>query len=334
MLNLRVIKLSLLSVALSSVAVAQAAEITGAGASFPAPLYAKWAEAYKKASGNQVNYQSIGSSAGLQQITAKTVDFGASDKPLSADELKAAGLTQFPTVIGGIVPVVNLEGVKPGQLHLDGELLADIYLGKITRWDDPAIKALNPELKLPAQEIAVVRRADGSGTSFIFTDYLSKASEQWRSQVGAGTVVQWPTGLGGKGNEGVAAFLQRIPNSIGYVEYAYAKQNKLAWSWLKNAAGEFVKPEQSSFMAAAGKADWSRSAFAEILTNQPGKNAWPITGATFVLLNAESAKPEQKAQVLKFFDWAYAQGGQLARDMDYAPLPSGLVRQIQTSWQK
>jgi phosphate transport system substrate-binding protein len=324
---------TVLAVSMSVMAVsALAVDITGAGASFPAPVYAKWADAYQKATGNQVNYQSIGSGGGIKQINAKTVDFGASDMPLSAEVLEKDGLVQFPTVIGGVVPVVNVDGIQPGQLHLTGSVLADIYGGKVVKWNDKAIAELNPSVALPAINIAVVRRADGSGTTFIFTNYLSKVSPEWKSKVGEGTAVQWPTGMGGKGNEGVAAFLQRIPNSIGYVEYAYAKQNKLASVMMQNASGAFVAPSDQTFKAAAAGADWSKSAFGEILTNQPDKNAWPITGATFILMHKTQAKPAQAAEVLKFFDWSYKQGGAMAAELDYIPLPDTLVKLITTSW--
>ncbi|MGE5385400.1 MAG: phosphate ABC transporter substrate-binding protein PstS [Betaproteobacteria bacterium] len=311
---------------------AQAAEVTGAGASFPAPLYAKWADAYQKVAGTKINYQSIGSGGGIKQINAKTVDFGASDMPLKAEDLEKSGLAQFPAVIGGVVPVINVPGVQAGALQLSGAVLADIYLGKITKWNDKAIAALNPKATLPAADIAVVRRADGSGTSFIFTNYLSKVSPEWKQKVGEGTVVQWPTGMGGKGNEGVAAFIQRIPNAIGYVEYAYAKQNKLAWIKLQNAAGNFVAPDDTTFKAAAAGADWTKSAFGEILTNQPGKESWPITGATFILMHKAQDKPAQAAEVLKFFDWSYKNGAKMAEELDYVPLPEALVKQIHTSW--
>lgn len=311
---------------------ASAAEVTGAGASFPAPIYAKWADAYQKSTTHKINYQSIGSGGGIKQINAKTVDFGASDMPLKAEVLEKDGLIQFPTVIGGVVPVFNVEGIKAGELQLTGTLLADIYLGKVSKWNDKAISELNPKLNLPNVEIAVVRRADGSGTSFIFTNYLSKVSPEWQEKVGQGTAVQWPTGMGGKGNEGVSAFLQRIPNSIGYVEYAYAKQNKLAWAMLKNAAGTFVAPTDASFKAAAADADWNKSAFGEILTNQSGKEAWPITGATFVLMHKVQSKPVQATEALKFFDWAYTNGGKMADELDYVALPDALVKQIRASW--
>jgi phosphate transport system substrate-binding protein len=308
-----------------------AAEITGAGASFPAPIYAKWAEAYQKATGNKMNYQSIGSGGGIKQITAKTVDFGASDMPLKPEDLEKGGMLQFPTVIGGVVPVVNIQGVKPGEMKLTGSVLADIYLGKITKWDDKAITALNPSVKLPAQDIAVVRRADGSGTTFIFTNYLGKVSGEWKQKVGDGTAVQWPLGLGGKGNEGVSAFVQRVPGAIGYVEYAYAKQNKLAHTNLQNADGQFVAPDDETFKAAAAGANWSKSAFYEILTNQPGKASWPITGATFILMHKVQDKPAQAVEVMKFFEWSFKNGDKLASDLDYVPLPDSLVGLIATT---
>ena len=333
MFNLRMFRTTALAVSLSAMAaLTQAVEVTGAGASFPAPIYAKWADAYQKATGNKINYQSIGSGGGIKQINAKTVDFGASDMPLKADVLEKDGLVQFPTVIGGVVPVVNVTGVQAGQLQLTGSVLANIYAGKITKWNDKAIAELNPKATLPNIDIAVVRRADGSGTTFIFTNYLSKVSPEWKSKIGEGTVVQWPTGMGGKGNEGVAAFLQRIPNSIGYVEYAYAKQNKLAWVMMQNAGGAFVAPDDETFKAAAASADWNKSAFGEILTNQPGKNAWPITGATFILMHKTQSKPEQATEVLKFFDWSYKHGGSMAAELDYVPLPENLVKSIAVSW--
>ncbi len=311
---------------------AQAAGVTGAGASFPAPIYAKWADAYNKATGNRVNYQSIGSSGGIRQIKAKTVDFGASDMPLKVEDLDKDGLQQFPTVIGAVVPVVNVEGVKPGDLKLSGSLLADIYQGKITKWNDKAIAELNPGLKLPEQDIGVVRRADGSGTTFVFTNYLSKVSPDWKEKIGEGTAVQWPVGLGGKGNEGVSAFVQRLPGSIGYVEYAYAKQNKLAHAIMRNKDGEFVAPSETSFAAAAEGADWTKSAFYEILTDQPGKNAWPITSATFILMHKQQDKAAQATEALKFFEWAYREGGKMALELEYVPLPKATVDLIRASW--
>ena len=326
------VRQAFVAVALMSSPLAMAAEITGAGASFPAPVYAKWAEAYQKATNSRVNYQSIGSSGGVRQIRAKTVDFGASDAPLTPDELAKDGLVQFPTVIGGVVPVVNIPGVKPGQIRLNGQVLGDIYLGKITKWNDKAVVDLNPGVQLPNQDIGVVRRADGSGTTFIFTNYLSKVNAEWKQKVGEGTAVQWPVGLGGKGNEGVAAFVQRLPGSIGYVEYAYAKQNKLSHTLMQNAAGNVVAPDDSAFKAAAAGAEWTKSGFYEILTNMPGKESWPITGATFILVHKSPEKPQQVAEVLKFFDWAFANGDKLAADLDYVPLPDTVVKQIQSSW--
>ncbi|MBS1210473.1 MAG: pstS [Proteobacteria bacterium] len=319
-------------VALAFVAgAASAAEVTGAGASFPAPIYAKWADSYAKATGNKVNYQSIGSGAGIKQITAKTVDFGASDMPLTPEDLAKAGLMQFPTVIGGVVPVVNLAGIKPGELKLSGTVLADIYLGKITKWSDKAIKELNPALSLPDHDIGVVRRADGSGTSFVFTNYLSKVSAEWKQKVGEGTAPQWPVGLGGKGNEGVSAFVQRLPSSIGYVEYAYAKQNKLTYVLVQNKAKQWPLPDDTTFSAAAKSADWSKG-FYEILTDEPEKDAWPITSATFILMHKQQDKPAQGAEALKFFEWAYKNGGKAAQDMDYVPLPDATVKIINAAW--
>lgn len=310
---------------------AQAQDVTGAGASFPAPVYAKWADAYHKATGARINYQSVGSGAGIKQIKAKTVDFGASDAPLKDEELAADGLLQFPTVIGGVVPVVNIAGIKPGQIKLTGAVLADIYLGKITKWNDAAVAALNPGVPLPDAAIAVVRRADGSGTSFIFTNYLSKVNAEWKAKVGEGTAVNWTTGVGGKGNEGVSSYVQRLPNSIGYVEYAYAKQNKMSYVQLKNAAGNYVSPDDDNFKAAAAGADWAKS-FYQVLTEQPGKDAWPITGATFILLHKNQDKPAQGAATLKFFDWAYAQGDKTAADLDYVPLPDSVKALVRKQW--
>ncbi|MEG2045419.1 MAG: phosphate ABC transporter substrate-binding protein PstS [Comamonas sp.] len=306
-------------------------EATGAGASFPAPLYSKWAADYHKATGVKINYQSVGSSAGIKQIEAKTVDFGASDEPLKDEDLAKKGLVQFPTVIGGIVPVVNIKGIAPGQLKLSGQVLGDIYLGKITKWNDAAIVALNPGVALPDATIAPVRRADGSGTTFGFTNYLSKVNAEWKEKVGEGKAVNWPTGAGGKGNEGVAAFVGRLPNSIGYVEYAYVKQNKLTYTLLQNSSGAFVSPDDATFKAAAAGADWSKSFF-QILTNQPGKEAWPITSATFILMHAKQEKPEQAAAALKFFQWAYQSGDQTAAGLDYVPMPEPVKQVIYKSW--
>jgi phosphate transport system substrate-binding protein len=323
---------AVMGVAVMSFATLSAAQdVTGAGASFPAPLYSKWAADYNKATSVKINYQSVGSGAGLRQIEAKTVDFGASDAPLKDEELAKKGLVQFPTVIGGVVPVVNIKGIAAGQLKLSGQVLGDIYLGKITKWTDPAIKAMNPALALPDAAIAPVRRADGSGTSFIFTNYLSKANAEWKAKVGEGTAVNWPVGAGGKGNEGVAAFVGRLPNSIGYVEYAYVKQNKMTFAQLKNAAGNFVSPDDTAFKAAAAGADWSKS-FYQILTEQPGKDAWPITGATFILMQKAQDKPAQAAASLKFFEWAYKNGDKIADDLDYVPMPASVKTIIEKSW--
>jgi phosphate transport system substrate-binding protein len=314
---------------LAGLAVAQ--DVTGAGASFPAPLYAKWAADYNKTTGVRINYQSVGSGAGIRQVDAKTVDFGASDAPLKDDELAKKNQIQFPTVIGGVIPVVNIKGVGPGQLRLNGQVLGDIYLGKVTNWSDPAVKALNPTLSLPDAPIAPVRRADGSGTSFIFTNYLSKVNAEWKAKVGEGTAVNWPAGAGGKGNEGVAAFVGRLPNSIGYVEYAYVKQNRMVYALMQNAAGQFVAPEDTAFKAAAAGADWSRS-FHQILTNQPGAASWPITGATFILMHKVQDKPVQAAAALKFFEWAYRNGDQTADDLDYVPMPAAVKAQVLKLW--
>jgi phosphate transport system substrate-binding protein len=317
------------AVLVPTLAVAQ--DVTGAGATFPAPVYAKWADAYHKATGARINYQSVGSGAGLNQIRAKTVDFGASDMPLSDEALAKDGLLQFPTVIGGVVPVINVAGIAPGQLKLTGALLGDIFLGKINKWNDAAIAALNPGVKLPDAAIAVVRRADGSGTTFIFTNYLSKVSPEWKAKVGEGTAVNWPTGAGGKGNEGVSAFVQRLPNAIGYVEYAYAKQNKMTTVMLSNHAGNFVGPDDGNFKAAAAGADWSKT-FYQILTDQPGKDAWPITGATFIMMHKKQDKPAQAAAALKFFDWAYANGNQMAADLEYVTLPDSVKAMVHKEW--
>jgi len=310
---------------------AQAADITGAGSTFAAPIYTKWADAYQKSGGGKVNYQGIGSSGGIKQIIAKTVDFAGSDAPLKDEDLAKEGLFQFPTVVGGVVPVVNVPGVKPAELTLSGEVLGDIYLGKIKKWNDPAIVALNPKAKLPDTDIAVVRRADGSGTSFIWTNYLSKVNADWKAKVGEGSTVNWPTGTGGKGNDGVAAFVQRLPGAIGYVEWAYAKQNHMTYVALKNSTGTVVEPKTETFKAAAAGADWSKS-FYQILTNEPGKNAWPIVGATFVLLHTAQDKPAQGTETLKFFDWAFKNGSQAANDLDYISLPDSVVSEIRTQW--
>jgi len=310
---------------------AQAADITGAGSTFAAPLYTKWADAYAKSGGGKVNYQGIGSSGGIKQIEAKTVDFAGSDMPLKDDELTKQGLFQFPTVVGGVVPAINLPGIKAGELTLSGEVLADIYLNKITKWNDPAIAKLNPGVKLPDTAIAVVRRADGSGTSFIWTNYLSKVSPEWKSKVGEGTTVSWPTGTGGKGNDGVAAFIQRLPGAIGYVEWAYVKQNHMVYTKLKNEAGTVVTPDTDTFKAAAASAEWNKS-FYQILTNEPGKNAWPIVGATFVLVHKTQDKPAEGAEALKFFGWGFKNGSDAVSSLDYIPLPSSVTAEIEKQW--
>ncbi len=310
-----------------------AVDITGAGATFPYPIYAKWAESYNVKTGVKLNYQSIGSGGGIKQITNKTVDFGASDKPLTPEALEKAGLIQFPTVVGGVVPVVNIPGVASGELRLSGEVLANIFLKKITRWNDAAIKSLNPSLALPDTAITVVHRSDGSGTTFVFANYLGKVSKEWSSKVGADTSVAWPTGVGGKGNEGVAAYAQRIKGSIGYVEYAYAKENNLPAVTMQNSEGEFVKPSIESFQSAAKYAKWeSAPGFYEILTNEPGKTTWPIAGATFILMHKNQDKPENAAEVLKFFDWGYTSGSLMAKGLDYVPMPESVVKLIEASW--
>ncbi|MEP7282813.1 MAG: phosphate ABC transporter substrate-binding protein PstS [Rubrivivax sp.] len=310
---------------------AQAQDITGAGATFPAPIYAKWADAYNKATGARMNYQSIGSGGGIKQIKSKTVDFGASDMPLKDEDLAKDGLIQFPTVIGGVVPVVNIKGIAPGQIKLTGQVLGDIYLGKITRWNDAALTALNPGVPLPDAAIAPVRRADGSGTTFIFTNYLSKVNAEWQAKVGEGTAVNWPAGAGGKGNEGVSAFVQRLPNSIGYVEYAYAKQNKMSYVLLKNKDGNFAAPEEDNFKAAAAGAQWDKS-FYQILTGQPGAKTWPISGATYILMHKTQDKPQNAVSALKFFGWAYDNGDQMASDLDYVPMPDVVKALVRKQW--
>jgi len=330
----RSFKTSLLAAVAISASFAGAAfaqEITGAGASFPAPLYSKWAADYNKATGVKINYQSVGSGAGMRQIEAKTVDFGASDAPLRDEELRAKNLVQFPTVIGGVVPVINIKGLTPGQVRMNGQVLGDIYLGKITKWNDAAIKALNPSVNLPDADIAPVRRADGSGTTFIFTNYLSKVNAEWKSKVGEGTAVNWPVGAGGKGNEGVAAFVGRLPNSIGYLEYAYVKQNKLNFVQMLNADGKFVAPDDETFKAAAARADWDKS-FYQILTNQPGANAWPISGATFIMMQKSQDKPQNATATLNFFNWAIMQGDKTAADLDYVPMPDSSKAAIRRAW--
>jgi phosphate transport system substrate-binding protein len=310
-----------------------AADITGAGATFPFPIYSKWADAYKKETGNGLNYQSIGSGGGIKQIQAKTVTFGASDMPLKVEQLEKDGLVQWPMVMGAIVPVVNIEGLKPGEMVLDGEALADIYLGKITKWDDAAIKKLNPSLKLPSDAIAVVRRSDGSGTTFNFTDYLSKVSADWKSKVGSNSAVEWPVGVGAKGNEGVSANIGQTKNSIGYIEYAYAKQNKLTYTAMINKAGKTVQPTVEAFQAAASNADWANApGYYVILTNEPGETSWPITASTFILMHKEPADKAASSEALKFFKWAFDKGDKMAEELDYIPMPDGVVKLIEKTW--
>jgi phosphate transport system substrate-binding protein len=312
---------------------AQAADISGAGATFPFPIYSKWADAYKKETGNGLNYQSIGSGAGIKQILAKTVTFGASDAPLKVEQLTKNGLVQWPQVMGGIVPVVNIEGVQPGQLVLDGATLADIFLGKVAKWNDPAIMKLNPGAKLPDVSIAVVRRSDGSGTTFNFTDYLSKASEDWKSKVGTNTAVEWPVGVGAKGNDGVAGNVAQTKNSIGYVEYAYARQNRMTHVDMINQAGKRVSPTLAAFQAAAANADWANApGYYLILSNQPGDASWPMTAATFILMYAEPQDKAASAEALKFFDWAYRNGDQTASELDYIPMPANVKDMVRKTW--
>ena len=310
-------------------------EINGAGATFPYPVYAKWADSYAKKTGVKLNYQSIGSGGGIKQIKAKTVDFGASDAPLKAEVLDAAGLMQFPMVMGGVVPVVNLPGIKSGQIKMPAQVLADIYLGKVKKWNDASIKAANPGLKLPSSNITVVHRSDGSGTTWIFTNYLTKVSKDWAEKIGNDKAVSWPAGVGGKGNEGVASYVGRIKGSIGYVEYAYALQNKMTYVKLRNHDGKYVKPNSASFQAAAANAKWSSApGFYMVLTDQPGKASWPITGATFILVYKNQVKPDVGREVLKFFDWAYHHGNKMAEKLDYVPMPKSVVSLVETTWTK
>ncbi len=315
------------------VATAQAQSINGAGATFPAPLYSKWAEAYNKETGIKVNYQSVGSGAGIRQIEGRTVTFGASDMPLKDDKLSSLGATQFPTAIGGVVPVINLKDVKPGEMKLSGPVLADIFLGKIKKWNDPAITKLNPSLKLPDQEIVVVLRADGSGTTFIWTNYLSKVSPEFKENIGEGTAVNWKVGAGGKGNEGVAAMVRQLPGTLGYVEYAYVKQTKMNWVQMQNKEGHWVSPDDTTFKAAAANATWDKT-FYQILTDQPGKTSWPATGATFIIMYLKNDKPQEAAEVLKFFNWAFDKGDKMAEDLDYVPLPDNVVALVRKEMAK
>jgi phosphate transport system substrate-binding protein len=310
-----------------------AADVTGAGSTFAYPIYAKWAEMYKAKSGNGLNYQSIGSGAGIKQIKARTVDFGASDMPLPVEELNADGLMQFPTIMGGVVAIVNLDGITPGQLKLTGPVLADIYLGKVTKWNAPEIAALNPGVKLPAEDITVVHRADGSGTSFLFTNYLSQTNAEFKTKVGAGTIVKWAVGVGGKGNDGVAANVQRIKGSIGYVEWAYSKKNKLSHTQLKNHDGVFLQPDDDTFKAAAANADWTHApGFGVVLTDQPGKAAWPITGVTYALVHKQQTDAAKGKEVLNFFDYAFKNGSAAATALDYVPMPEAVTKLVEAAW--
>src|SRR5215813_4545295 len=323
------------AVAMLACSSAYAGDISGAGATFPYPIYAKWADAYKQKTGVGLNYQSIGSGGGIKQIKAKTVTFGASDMPLKPDDLEKSGLLQFPMIMGGVVPVVNLKGIKPGELTLDGPTLASIFMGEVTSWDDAKIKALNPKVKLPSTAIAVVHRSDGSGTSFLFTDYLSKTSPEWKDKVGANSSVEWPTGLGAKGNEGVAGQATQTDGAIGYVEYAYAKQNKMIYTKMVNADGKTVEPKIASFQAAAAGVDWaSMPGYYVILTNQTGAESWPITGASFILIYKQPDDPEAVKTALQFFDWAYANGDKLAEELDYVPIPDKVVELVKNTWKK
>ena len=314
---------------------ALAVDLTGAGATFPAPVYAKWAEVYKAKTGNALNYQAIGSGGGIKQIKAKTVDFGASDDPVPGDDLQKSGLVQFPAVIGGVVPVVNIEGVAPGKMVLDANVIAAIYSGKVKKWNDPLVTKLNPGVKLPEQAITPVYRSDSSGTTAVFTGYLAEAAPQFKSDVGAGKTVNWPVGIGGKGNAGVAANVMKLAGSIGYVEYAYAKQNKLSHTSVINKDGKAVQPDEKSFAAAAAGADWSKAPGLGIsLNNQAGPNAWPITSASFILMHKDPAQPSQSTEVLKFFKWALAEGQQLALDLDYVPMPAATIPLIEATWKE
>nr|WP_295833749.1 phosphate ABC transporter substrate-binding protein PstS [uncultured Azospirillum sp.] len=325
--------LAALSVSVAPLSVASAADISGAGATFPYPIYAKWADAYKKETGTGLNYQSIGSGGGIKQIKAKTVTFGASDMPLKPEDLEQAGLIQFPMIMGGVVPVVNLKGIKSGEVKLSGTVLANIYMGEITKWNDPQIKALNPNVNLPNTAIAPVYRSDGSGTNFLFTDYLSKTSPKFKTQIGANTSVQWPAGIGAKGNEGVANMVKQTDGSVGYVEYAYAKQNNITYLDLQNKDGKTVTPKIEAFQAAAANADWANSkGYYVLLTDEPGAESWPITGASFILMYKNPQDASASAEALKFFDWAYKSGDKMATDLDYVPMPDSVVSLVQKTW--
>ena len=324
----------MVALALTSTVVS-AADITGAGATFPYPIYSKWSEAYKAATGIGLNYQSIGSGGGIKQIKAKIVDFGASDMPLKQEELDKEGLMQFPAIIGGVVPIVNIDGVAAGQLKLTSDVIADIYMGKITKWDHPSITAINPGVKLPNANISVVHRSDGSGTTFIWTNWLSKTNQEWADKIKDGTAVRWPTGVGGKGNEGVSAVVQQLKNSIGYVEYAYAKRNKIPHAQVKNRDGNFVQPSDDTFKAAAANADWnSAPGMYLLLTDQKGKDAWPITGASFILMHKQQADALTGRAVLKFFDWSYKNGSKMSEDLEYVHLPQSVIKLVQDNWKR
>ena len=329
----RILAPAILAAAAAVSAPAIAADITGAGATFPYPIYAKWADAYNKATGTRMNYQSIGSGGGIKQITAKTVNFGASDMPMKAEDLEKNGLMQFPAIMGGVVPVYHLKGIKDGEVKFTGALLADIYLGKVKKWNDAAIAKVNPGVKLPDETITVVHRSDGSGTTFLWTNYLSKASADWKGAAGEGTSVKWPAGVGGKGNEGVASYVQKISGALGYVEYAYAKQNKLTAGQMQNKAGKFVSPDDATFKAAAAGAEWAKTpGMGVVLTDQPGEASWPVTGASFILIHKRQEKPESGKEVLKFFDWAFANGQKMADELDYVPMPDPVVKVIRAEW--
>lgn len=331
----KLIKSFLVVIIALSTSLAHAGDMTGAGATFPYPIYAKWADAYKKLTGHGLNYQSVGSGAGIKQIKKKTVDFGASDMPLKAEDLATAGLIQFPAIMGGLVPVINLDGVAAGKMKLTGDVIADIYLGKIKKWNAPEITALNPDLKLPATDITVVHRSDGSGSTFLWTDYLSKVNAGFKSVVGSGTAVKWPVGLGGKGNEGVAASVLNIKGTIGYVEYAYVKKNKMVYAQMKNRDGQFVSPDDVAFKAAAAGADWAKApGYYVVLTNQPGKASWPVTGASFILMHKVQADAAQGREVLKFFDWAFKNGEVMAAELDYVAMPASVTKLVEETWKK
>ncbi|HYW05076.1 MAG TPA: phosphate ABC transporter substrate-binding protein PstS [Gammaproteobacteria bacterium] len=334
-LGVFVLSAAVLSASAAGIARASAKQISGAGATFPYPVYSKWAQEYNRKTGVQMNYQAIGSGGGIKQIKARTVDFGASDAPLKEDELDKFGLLQWPMIMGGVVPIVNIPGVKPGEMRLDNPTLAKIFLGEIKRWNDPAIKKLNPGLDLPDSAITVVHRSDGSGTTFNFTNYLAKVSPTWKQKIGFGKAVDWPTGVGGKGNQGVANYVGRIKGAVGYVEYAYALENDLAYTQLRNRAGNFVKPDSKSFQAAAANADWKNApGFYLVLTDQPGAQSWPITAASFILMYREQRDPATAKAVLEFLDWSYHHGQAAAEKLDYVPMPASVVNMVEGVWHK